>query len=402
MNNATETNQEIRKRLVLNFPGFEQTDSIAQLGRLRYGAENTGKLWGYDLVQGDLRHEDGANHSVVDFSATGGNWQTHTRLVQFRWNDIVHAYEKDSFPGGFLKNLQKYFAFFLDGTVRNYRRASWRYWAFTIFPVLLFIVFAVLALAIAAGVTVFLDLTATARLPLMLVISLPIFLALCKWPGDRLYLILTVADWGFARDMVLQANEQIEARFDEFAKTVLGEINRSQYDEIVVVGHSFGSLWAVAALARAIEKDPQLLNNKSVRFLALGSSMLKIALARNAGFIRDHWRLVMDQPNLFWHEVQTKDDLIAFYPCDPFETVGIINPAAEYRINQIRFGKGMNNKRYRSMRKSFYRTHRQYILYYDKRVPFDYMIRLFGPFSLKSIAGDKKVHKRIDPAGNLL
>ncbi len=386
--------QEIRTRLVLNFPGFEQTDSVAQLGRLRHGAEITGKNWGFEISQGDLQHAENSHHTEVDFSAQGGNWKTDVRLVQFRWNDIVHAYEKEAFPIGFLKNTKKYFAFFTDGTVGKYRRSSGRYWGFTIFPLLLALLFAL----ITSGI--FWLLAAPIWLTSILV---PIItLILCKWPGDKLYLPLTIADWGFARDMVHQSNAEIEARFEEFGETALAEITSSDHDEIVIVGHSFGSLWAVAALSKALETKPDLFKGKKVRFLALGSSMLKIALAPEAKFMRDHWQRVMDQSELFWHEIQTKDDLIAFYPCDPIEEAGIENPNADYKISQIRFGKGMGKKRYKGMRKSFYRTHRQYILYYDKRVYFDYMLRLFGPFSIKSLSDDKEVVKRIDPNGSLI
>ncbi len=386
--------QQVRTRLVLNFPGFEQTDSIAQLGRLRYGAEQTGRIWGFEVGQGDLQNPDDRHHTQADFTASGANWQTAVRLIQFRWNDIVHAYEKDSFPGGFLKNLGKFAAFFTDGTVGKYRRASWRYWGFTIFPLLLAVIFAL--------ITWLLLWLADAPLWLHILLIPLATLVLCKWPGDRLYVTLTIADWGFARDMVNRSNPEIEARFAEFAATTAEEIAASTHDEIIVVGHSFGSLWAVAALGQALEGNPNLLEGRKVHFLALGSSMLKIALARDAGFMRDYWRLVMQQEQIFWHEIQTKDDLIAFYKCDPFEEAGIKQMQAEYAITRIRFSKGMDKKRYKAMRKSFYRTHRQYILYYDKRVAFDYMLRLMGPFSVRQLAGDEDAHKRIDKNGALL
>lgn len=394
--------QEVRSRLVLNFPGFEQTDSISQLGRLRYGAEQTGKIWGFDVSQGDLHHPEGSHHTEAEFAARGENWETAVRLIQFRWNDIVHAYEKDSFPGGFLKNLKKYFAFFIDGTVRNYRKASWRYWGFTIFPILLFVIFIAVAVLVSNLFSGLIALPGSLHWLVTLVMGTGIFLALCKWPGDRLYLILTIADWGFARDMVHRSNPAIEARFAEFAETTAMEIMRSRHDEIVIVGHSFGSLWAVAALAQALEQSPDLLKGRRVHILGLGSSMLKIALARDAGFMRDYWKRIMEQPEVFWHEIQTKDDLIAFYKCDPFEQVDIKKPKAGYTITRIRFSKGMEKKRYKAMRKSFYRTHRQYILYYDKRVAYDYMLRLMGPLSVKTLALEDDAHKRIDKSGALL
>ena len=385
--------QEVTTRLVLNFPGFEQTDSVAQLGRLRYGAEQTGAIWGFTISQNELDHGEGSHHTMADFTASGANWKVATRLVQFRWNDIVHAYERDRFPAGFLKNLRNisHFSPTAPSQIPKGELAVLGLHDFSDSAGTHLCIYDV-ACPLAAGRTMWLH---AVLVPLAT-------LLLCKWPGDRLYVPLTIADWGFARDMVHRTNPAIEDRFAEFGETLQKQIAASSQDEIIIVGHSFGSLWAVTALAQAMERDANLLKGKKVRFLALGSSLLKIALAKDATFMRDYWQSVMQQPEIFWHEVQTKDDLIAFYKCDPFEQVDIPRPKAEYEITRIRFSKGMEKKRYSAMRKSFYRTHRQYILYYDKRVAFDYMLRLFGPFSAKTLATDGGAHARIDENGTLM
>ncbi len=62
----------------------------------------------------------------------------------------------------------------------------------------------------------------------------------------------------------------------------------------------------------------------------------------------------------------------------------------------------MEKSRFKKMSRSFYTTHRQYILYYDKRVHFDYMLRLFGPFSAKALAINKELQNRIDQSGKLV
>ena len=41
------------------------------------------------------------------------------------------------------------------------------------------------------------------------------------------------------------------------------------------------------------------------------------------------------------------------------------------------------------------------MLYYDKRVSFDYMLRLFGPLSVKTLALDDEAANRIDRNGRL-
>jgi pimeloyl-ACP methyl ester carboxylesterase len=234
------------------------------------------------------------------------------------------------------------------------------------------------------------------------VLTIVLVLLMCRWPGKRAYLLLTINDWGFARDMVNRVNPEIELRFREFAETVADEIERSEDDEIIVAGHSFGAVWAVAALALALNSKPTLLKGKRVVFLALGSSLLKIALAPNAQFMRDWTKRILAVPNLVWHEIQTKDDLIAFYKADPFVTLGIDKFAATLKIDRVKYKEAMDAKRYRKMLASPYRTHRQYILYQDRRVAFDYILRLFGPLSGRDLALRPQVIESIGRNGALV
>ena len=48
------------------------------------------------------------------------------------------------------------------------------------------------------------------------------------------------------------------------------EIEAGGYDEVIVSGHSFGSLWAIGALAKALDHMPDLLHGRNVIFLAAG------------------------------------------------------------------------------------------------------------------------------------
>lgn len=390
----------IRSRLVLNFPGFEATGPLAQLDRLRYGAGKTGGLWGFTYERLSAEIVDGSHHAIAESRAQGGNWQTRTRLVQFSWSDVIEAYESEPFPRGFLRNFPKFMAFFFDGTVARYYSASKRYWGFTIFPLLLIGLFAILAgLVVVRLIVPFVP--ALDHPFAILVLTLAGVFVLCRWPGKSAYLLLTVNDWGFARDMVNRVNPLIETRFREFAETVGDEIARSRDDEVVIAGHSFGTVWAVGALALALERNPDLLKGRNAVFLALGSSLLKIALAPNARFMRAWAARIMAVPGLLWHEIQTKDDLIAFYKADPFATLGLTDHAATLKIDRVKYKEAMEAGRYRGMLTSPYRTHRQYILYQDRRVAFDYILRLFGPLSARDLALRPGMVEAIDRDGAL-
>ena len=372
-----------RTRLVLNFPGFETTSAIHQIERLTAGAEKTAALWNFDVAREALEDDPDNHKTIAGFEAKGKEWATNTRYVQLSWSDIIEGYESLPYPKSLFKHFPDYLRFFLDGTVGKYRRVSGRYFGFTIYPLVYMLLCCLLALivAISLGVNGLIALV----LPALAV------LVLTRFPGDRLYVNLSINDWAFARDLALQKNPDIEQRFDVFAEHIIDEIKASGADEILIVGHSFGSVWAIEALARALGKNPDLLKGKRATFLALGSSLMKIGLVKQAGFIRQSAQTVLGVENLTWHEVQTKTDFISFYKSDPFAPMGIDEHEAQVVTHRVNFKHALSKQRHRKMMKSMYLAHRQYILYCDKRVHHDFQLRVFGPFFADELARDAKL-----------
>jgi hypothetical protein len=394
-------------RLVLNFPGFETTGAIHQIDRLSAGAEKTSSLWGFKTARGDAKSTPDGTKTVAEFESTGEGWSASTRFVQFSWSDIIEKYENESYPQSLFHNFPKYFSFFLDKSVRKYRETSLRYWGFTIYPILMMVAFAIVSWFTVSALFSLIFPGVELHWLFQAFTAFGLFLVLCKWPGDLAYMNLSVNDWGFARDMVSGSNSEIEKRYETFASQVIREITSSSHDEIIIVGHSFGSVWAVAALANALEKKPKLLRGKRVTFLALGSSLLKIALVRRAKKFRVWVRHVVGLDNLVWHEIQTKTDFISFYKSDPFEPIETFNTAediaADVIVHRVNFRKALGKRRLKKMRRSMYLAHRQYILYMDNRVHFDFQLRLFGPFYADQLARDTELtvnHDYLPQASN--
>ncbi len=381
-----EEGEGVRSRLVLNFPGFENIGTEACLDRLYHCAEKTGEIFHFSVTPTGENTDRGPCHAAREFVARGPDWTVASRVVQFDWYDIVESYENRAYPMGFLRNLRKYLVIFFDGTLRRYLQASRLYFIFSIYPIILILLFALLALVAAVAVVQALGLTGIAGLAAALAGGVVLWLVLCRWPGDFLFLNTTVSNWGFAWDLTNRRNAEITERMADFADVVAAEIKASPHDEITICGHSLGCVWAICAVSMALEKDPDLLRNRQVGFLSLGSSHLKIALCNTAGWLRDYLRSVLDQPTLYWHEFQSKDDVIAFYKADPFAPIDITDFAARYTVDRVRFHRGMSDRRYRAMKRSLYYTHNQYVRYYEKPVPFDFYLRLFGPLSVPQLA----------------
>ena len=395
---AVDKPEIVTSRLILNFPGFEATKPAQQLDRLTGNGDKFAKVWNVDFARINLNEEPENHLAVANFQTGGKNWQTNTRLIQFGWHDIIQKYEGQPYPQSFFTNFPKYLSFFFDGTVFRYFRTHWRYGIFTIYPLLAMLVFAIPAyFAAKYFVTALLGLSVV----LTILLTIVLVMILNKWPGDRWYMNLSINDWGFARDLANGSNPAIEDRYEEFATRMMQEINDSKHDEIVIVGHSFGTIWAVQALARILGEDEGILGRKPTTFLALGSSLLKINLVPAAKKMREQSKITLSQPDLVWDETQTHIDLIAFHGTKPQYGLGLDNPVSEVHVDEVRFSRVMEKQRYRKMRKSFYRSHRQYIMYQNIRCHFDFFLKCFGPIPIRDLARDHNAMNRLDIAGQL-
>ena len=373
----------IKSRLVLYFPGFEAISSEAQLGRLDYSTKKTEPLWNFKRTSQPIEFPDGQKCAVSSSQTKGRDWQVETRFVHFDWSDIVASYINWPYPSSLVQFLPKFLKFFVDGSNIRYLKASRRYWLFSIFPIVAIISFLALAW-FAAGIV--LPLLGIPYLFLQIVLTVILFVALCKWPGDRIYMNLTINMGGFIRNMAEGNNTEINQRVDEFSTILQNEIESSEHDEILIVGHCFGVVWLVLALSKVLKNKPDIFSSKNAIVYSLASSLPRIGLAPCAQYVRDSLKKIMQCPDLFWHEIQTKDDIISFYKADPFKILGVTSTKAKYIIHRVRFKTAVNQARYKKIRRSFYRIHRQYILNYDKPVHFDFILRCFGPFSAKELA----------------
>ena len=385
--------QPIKSRLVLYFPGFEAIGAMAQLGRLKYNAEKSASYWDYTHKEQSINQADNAPCAVSTNKTTGKDWNVDTRVILFDWSDIASSYLNAPYPNNLFKYLPVFLTFFIDGTNFRYFKASKRYWIFSIFPLAIILAFLIASwFAVSAILTIFASgLSGWMLLLAQISLTAVMTMILCKWPGDRLYINMAISMSGFIRKMALGTSAENNKRCKKFVKILTKEIEANSYDEILVVTHSIGVLWSVKALSKALKEKPHLISGSNITFLALGSNLPRSGLVPAAQHVRDDLQHIMSFPDLFWHEFYSKDDLVSFYKADTMKILGVVDPKASYLIDRIRFKYAMEAVRYRNMRKSFYRTHKQFVLYYDKPVYFDLILRIFGPLSAKQLAYDREL-----------
>jgi hypothetical protein len=156
-------------------------------------------------------------------------------------------------------------------------------------------------------------------------------------------------------------------------------------DEIVVVGHSTGGVFAPAVIARALELDPDVgRRGPRLLLLTLGSLLPAAALHPGAHRMRDLIARLATEPSLVWIDCVSRKDVLNFWDFDPVSCIG--RDLGARRCNPlawtVRFKDLVSPEYYRRVRWRFLRMHFQFIISGDRRAAYDYVMLVVGPATI--------------------
>jgi hypothetical protein len=316
--------------------------------------------------------------SIAGWTVTmsGAGWCVETRHDLVCWDDLIAAQRKaDVLPrlkGGLAAGLD----FVRNGALGGYLVNAWRYAAFFLYPYL------ALAAVMLAGLLAGLVASALGS-PGWLSILLAVFLAaIGVWRmSGHSHIGHLLDDWIFARDVVRGFKPDLSQRLSEAA----GELRATPADQhVLVVGHSLGAVLAAQMLDEAAGP---VAGARPVTWLTIGSSILKIALHRQASGLRAQLGRIATAPGVAWIEYQAVSDVMNFFRTDPVAVLGIDGRSPVVR--KVSFGQMLNRDYYASIRFNFFRLHCQFISANDKRAPYDYLMTICGPFDPVALAASR-------------
>ena len=158
-----------------------------------------------------------------------------------------------------------------------------------------------------------------------------------------------------------QATDQLpdlEARLDTLADELLQRIRGSSAREVLLVGHSTGSIMAASVLARACAKDARLgVDGPQLALLTLGHCVPVLGWLRQAERFRAELAQLSDHPGLTWHDVSAPTDWAAFASVAPWPHQG----RARLRRTPPRFHKTMGAGAYDALLADRHALHMQYL-----------------------------------------
>ncbi|OQP87268.1 hypothetical protein BTR14_06895 [Rhizobium rhizosphaerae] len=377
----------MRRRTVLQFPGFEPLDAAAHHRRYGRAAEQSARVWDLGLTVGPLLPAGGQDAGTLavaafDVACRSANCATDSRIHIFDHDALVRHFNGRSLTARLLGGFRSGGRVVLQGGMTAYFRHAWRFGLFFVFPFLFTALALMLALLFAALPLLagFSPWTLLASLPAALILFALLFPRL----SARLHVLHLLADWQLAVAVAALDDATVRLWIEERVAAARQALQQES-DEVVISAHSMGASLAAHVLGTLIEREPALLDGRRVVFVGLGGALLQCALLKSATRLRAHVGRIAAAPGVTWFEVQCLTDAIHFYRAPLVALCG--HPGlAQPRLVFIRLRQMLEATRYRRIRLNFLRVHRQYVLAADRPAPFDFTLMTAGPLPAADFA----------------
>lgn len=294
----------------------------------------------------------------VHWQAEHGETLT-TRYGVLRWDDIVLRHWARTGA----QVLRDYWNVYIDGSRQKLFQRTWpsarATWVVGVFPLLVGASLALLFGLLGAGVWALAGGPLKAA-PLLgsaaaLVVAWLVTWRLVEKRIDTEWLLRLL---GFSHAQACDRLPELEARLEAMAGVLVKAASQSTAQEILVVGHSTGSIMAASVVARALRQAPWLgSRGPALSLLTLGHCTPLLAYFERAARFRAELALLADTPALTWFDYSAPADWAAFARVPPWLRPG------RARLHQAspRFHRNMAPADYRRLLKNRRALHLHYL-----------------------------------------
>jgi pimeloyl-ACP methyl ester carboxylesterase len=394
----------ISRRHVLHLSGYDPLEPKRLHRRFKRELATFARTWKLDASTSE-QHTTWTG-TTWGVTTAGPNWRVETSYETLDWDDIVRA----DLSGSMIKRLRDAVPAFADfiftGTAFRYVAASNRYALFFLTPLLEFLLFVTAAVLFGMTVAAVLPLGIVTRAIVAGVLAVVAFFVLARWPGRYLRFDQALSDWIFARAYMRGRRPDIEVRIKAFATRLVTVMRAREVDEVLLVGHSLGSLIAIDLLCQALELDPDVfVNGPRLAFLTIGATVPKLTLHPAGDRFRACVNRIAANPAVDWVEYQARDDAISFYKFNPVTSRRIDedDPGGKPLIRRVQMHDMLTPESYHRYRWRFMRLHYQFVMANERRAAYDYFMLACGPVPVLATAqaGDGP-NQLYGPAGELV
>jgi pimeloyl-ACP methyl ester carboxylesterase len=313
---------------------------------------------------------------------SGPNWHVQTHYELWSWDDIVRENARRSSISRLVRGAITYADLLFSGTLYRYLKGNYRYFIFSIVPLLQIVLFVGVAWFVGWFIARFLGLNGSASSAVTFAVGLTAFFLLVHWPGQRWRMQQAFDDWIFSREYLQGRRADMEVRLEQFAKALVERVQEHKFDEIIVVGHSLGALFAIEIVARALARGvPVGDQGAPIGIVTLGATIPKCTLHPDAGRIRERVMQIVKDTRLHWVEFQSRRDAISFYKLDPAALQKVNGDQLNTRpmIRHVRMNSMLSPETFARYRFRILRLHYQSVMANERRAVYDYLMMCCGP-----------------------
>ena len=277
----------------------------------------------------------------------------------------------------------------LTGTAAKIRRTSRTHFFTFIYP----LIFLLILLVSSLGVALFAGTAIGALLPgyrlewlATPLIAITVFLRLGEYLEKRFNFYWLLRIYSFFITLSKSKVKDFDAHIQRYAEHLLDTLERNEYDEVLLVGHSVGTILLPLVVARALSLDPQLRGARSrLALLTLGHCIQDVTLLPHAEAVREAIRTAASA-GIFWLDVTSPPDGACFPLVDVAEGSGLLRSAHQPRYPlsiSARFHKMFSPEHYRKIKRDRMRIHFQYLMAGDYQTEYNYFDITAGPLTLE-------------------
>jgi pimeloyl-ACP methyl ester carboxylesterase len=374
------------RRHVFHIAGYDPVRPAQQYRRFARELAIFRETWSLRTTLSEMTEASGPASWKI--RAEGANWIGEADYELMAWDDLV---VKDAACGDgqrLVRAIATYLDLLFTGTLFRYAAANTRYFLFTLFPLLQLGVLALLSWAAAALAVGAFDLHGGPRLIIAALIAVGLFLVLLRWPGRRWKVQHALDDWILARAYLYGQRGDVEARLEAFSDRLIRRVKQGGVDEIVVVGHSLGALFAIEVVARALRAEPDLgRQGTALCVLTVGATIPKCTLHPAAGGIRARVLQVAEESSVYWAEYQARADAISFYRFDPVKLQRMTGKGDRLEgspvIRRVQIQDMLRQETFARYRFRVLRLHYQFVMANNRRSTYDYFMMVCGPVAFQ-------------------
>ncbi len=333
------------------------------------------------------RRRSGKLANAWTITSNGG--ETVTDYEFLRWDDIIrNRWPKNEWQ--LLKSaVPTYWVFLKANLVGRLLKIAWPSALTVSYPIIAFLGLLLLGLMLATAVAV--GFPWVFRLPWWVGTPLAVGILvgttlLGRWLDDRFRSFWLLRVYGAMQPWAYGKIPELDERIREFAKDMIAKIRTSDADEVLLVGHSVGSILTVPLVAEVLKLEPELgMKDQIFGLVSLGNCLPLVSLLPGSKQLRDDLKTVATAPGVRWLDFSARRDGASVTLVDPLKVSGISRPTGiPVRPQQfpVRIVKMFPPDVYSVIKKDIFRIHFQYIMAGELLTDYDFFAITAGPLSL--------------------